>query len=265
MARLCAAATSRAVSSAAMDRMDPLAALLAALLGLFAACGRAEAPGGRVRVFAAASLAGAFEELCARYGEAHPDLAVELHTAGTPQLVLQLAEGAPAEVFASADHASMERLLTTGRARGTPRTFARNRLAILTAAGNPARITGLADLAREDLVVVLCGPEVPAGRYARAALASAGVEARSASDEPSVRAALRRVALGEADAAIAYATDAAAAAGEVEAVGIPDAWSPDIEYPILALGDSAEAAGFVEFVLGPEGQAVLGAHGFDGP
>ena len=112
---------------------------------------------------------------------------------------------------------------------------------------------------------MLCGPQVPAGRYARAALASAGVAVRSASDEPSVSAALRRVALGEADAAIVYATDAAAAADEVGAVGIPDARTPDIEYPIVALEDSSAAVGFVEFVLGPEGRGVLQAHGFGTP
>lgn len=219
----------------------------------------------RVRVFASASLAAAFEELGARFEEAHGALSFELHTAGTPRLLLQLAEGAPAEVLATADRESLERVVATGRVHGEPRAFARGHLALVTAPGNPLGIGGLEDLAREDLVVVLCGPEVPAGRYARTALAAEGVAVRSASDEPSVRAALQRVRLGEADAAVVYATDAAAAGESVHAIALADPPGLLVEYPIVALDDSAAASAFVDFVLGPEGRAVLRAHGFETP
>jgi molybdate transport system substrate-binding protein len=248
-----------------MSRLVPLAATVLAWTCGLAACAPGAPEEARLRVFASASLAAAFEELGARFEEAHGALSFELHTAGTPRLLLQLAEGAPAEVLATADRESLERVVATGRVHGEPHAFARGHLALVTAPGNPLGIGGLEDLAREDLVVVLCGPEVPAGRYARAALAAEGVLVRSASDEPSVRAALQRVRLGEADAAVVYATDAAAAGESVHAIALADPPGLRVEYPIVALDDSTAASAFVDFVLGPEGRAVLQAHGFETP
>lgn len=248
----------------------PTALLAVAFLALLASgCGSDTAATQRPAVvFAAASLTAAFEELQREFERTNAGAAVELHFAGTPQLVLQVREGAPADVFASADRVNMHRVVETGRVVGEPATFATNRLAIVVAPANPRSIGSLAHLAREDLRVVLCGPEVPAGRYAREALAKAGATVRSVSDEPSVKAVVSKVAFGEADAGIVYVTDAASAEGAIEAVAIPAEQNVVGTYPIarLAGGRNGEVGErFVAFVRSPAGQAVLARFGFGPP
>lgn len=246
-------------------RLGALVAFASALAACLGACGGGPADAPPVLVFASASLTTAFEALFRAFERDHPGERIELHFAGTPQLVVQLREGAPADVFASADEASMQRAVAAGRVSGVPRVFAENRLAIVARPGNPRQVNGLADLARPGLVVLLCGADVPAGRYAREALARAGVRVDSASDEPSVHAVLTKVQLGEADAGIVYATDAAAAAGRVATVAIPDGDNVVARYPIAALrGGHNEATGaaFVAFVQSPAGQQLLRAAGF---
>jgi molybdate transport system substrate-binding protein len=241
-----------------------LAALAIALVAT--ACGEPVAP--PARVFAAASLTAAFTDLAAEFAKSAAGGRVELHFAGTPQLVVQLREGAEADVFASADQPNLQKVLALGGAAGAPTVFATNRLCLVVAKGNPRRITGLADLARADLAVLLCGPEVPAGRYAREALAKAGVTAVSRSDEPSVKAVVAKVGLGEADVGIVYATDAAAAQGRLAEVAIPAEHNVVASYPIVALtrgAAPATGAAFVAFVGSPAGRAVLARHGFGAP
>lgn len=235
----------------------------AAALLASAACGRPVAAHQHVRVFAAASLTAAFTELAQAYERAHRGEQVVLQCAGTPTLVMQLQQGAEADVFAAADAVHMERVVAAGRTIAAPVPFATNRLAILVARGNPRRVQGLADLARADLRVALAGPEVPAGRYARQALARAGVAVRSLSDETSVSALVGKLRLGEFDACIAYATDAAPAAEAVEAVAIPADQNALASYPIAALTPAGRA--FVAFVLADEGRAALLRHGFRTP
>lgn len=242
--------------------------LALALLGAGGCRQRAAAPSKPVVVFAAASLSASFQALAEAFEREHADTRVELHVAGTPQLVLQVREGAPADVLAAADRPSLEPILAAGLALSEPRTFAENQLAIATPRGNPRGIRELADLARADLAVALCGPEVPAGRYARAALVQAGVEVRSVSDEPSVRALVGKLRLGEIDAGIVYATDVAAAAGDLVGVALPPEHDVVATYPIVALGSGANRAGgeaFVAFVLSPEGGEVLEPFGFRVP
>jgi molybdate transport system substrate-binding protein len=246
------------------------ARLVALLCGLVLTGSCSEAASGRsATVFAAASLTASFEALAQEFERRHPGSRLELHFAGTPQLVLQAREGAPVDVFASADEASMQRIVDLGLAVAPPAVFARNRLAIVTAPGNPHGIAGLADLGRSDLRVLLCGPEVPAGRYAREALARASVALRSLSDEPSVKAVVSKVRLGEVDAGIVYATDVPAGAeAGVDAVPIPDAQNVVATYPIAVLGAGSERAtgdAFVAFVLSPEGRAMLRSFGFASP
>lgn len=252
-----------------MNLRSTIPAALLAVAFLASGCGSDTAATQRpAMVFAAASLMAAFQELKGGFERAHEGDAVELHFAGTPQLVLQVREGAPADVFASADLVNMQRVVETGRVVGEPRPFASNRLAIVTRPGNPQAIGSLADLARENLRVVLCGPEVPAGRYAREALAKANVTVRSRSDEPSVKAVVSKVALGEADAGIVYVTDATSAKGPVEAVAIPEPDNVVGTYPIarLAGGRNGEVGErFVAFVRSPAGQAVLARFGFGPP
>ncbi|MEZ6013983.1 MAG: molybdate ABC transporter substrate-binding protein [Planctomycetota bacterium] len=272
--------------------MHDLFTSLAAALVL-AGCGAP--PARTVTVFAAASLTAPFEALAAAFEAVRPGVDVRLSFAGTPQLVLQLREGAAADVFASADEIHMARVVESGRTAAPPRVFATNRLAIAVALGNPRGVQGLADLARADLVVALCGPEVPAGRYARAALERAGVAARSVSDEPSVSALISKVRLGEVDAGIVYVTDVATARASVSAVEIQSDANVVARYPIAPLragqggspipaepgaaepggrgsdeqgvdhGADGDTEAFVAFVLSAEGQAILRSFEFGAP
>jgi len=181
-------------------------------------------PSGEVVVFAAASLTDALEAIAADLEAATPGLDVVFSFAGSQQLAAQIAEGAPADVFASADETQMDVVADAGLVAGEPRTFARNSLAIAVEPGNPLGIRGLADLARADVTLVLADEDVPAGRYAAAALEAAGVTVAPASLEVDVRAVLSKVALGEADAAPVTITQrhlAAAVAREYQKLGEP--------------------------------------------
>ncbi len=235
-------------------------ALLAVPAGL-AGCGggsggRSTPRAERVTVFAAASLTDVFPAV-ARAFAAHAAAAEPRFSfAGSQSLAAQVANGAPADVLATADAATIATV--AGELASPARTFAHNGLVIVTTAGNPRHISRLADLADPDLVVVLADPSVPAGHYAAQALATAGVDVSPRSLELDVRSVLTKVELGEADAGIVYRTDARAAADEVDAVPIPDA--PTATYRIGALDDRGRA--FVDFVLSARGQAVLRTFGF---
>jgi len=228
----------------------------------------ADAPPTEVSVFAAASLTAAFRAVATAFEAQHPSTKVRFNFAGSPTLVQQIREGAPADVFASADEATMQKLVEAGAVSGTPRIFAGNLLQIAVAKGNPHRIAGLADLATPGLVVVLCGDTVPCGRYGLEAFAKAGAKAPAGSREPDVRAVLNKVALGEADAGLVYATDVRAARDKVEGIDIPVAHNAVARYPIAALRDAAHAdaaRAFLAFVLSDPGTKILGEHGFQRP
>lgn len=223
-------------------------------------------------VFAASSLAEAFEEIAARFEADRPGVRVELSFGGSSMLAAQIVQGAPADVFASADEAQMRNVADQGLLAEPPARFASNELVIAVADG--AELAAPGDLTREGLRLVLVGPEVPAGAYARHALAALEavhgdgfaekVLANLVSEEPNVRQAMARVTLGEADAAVVYATDALATRG-VRVVGLGDAARVGVVYPIAALGRSAQpelAQAFVRLVLSPEGRSILAARGF---
>jgi molybdate transport system substrate-binding protein len=229
-------------------------ALLAALLLLTAACSSGGAGDRDLTVFAAASLSGAFPAIAEAFEREHPGVTVRLSFAGSQSLVAQVRQGAPADVLATADEASMRQV------RDGARVFARNRLAIVVPRGRPVPI--LADLGQPTLKVVLGGPTVPVGRAARAALAAAHVPVRPVSEEPDVRSVLAKVVAGEADAAVVYATDLAAAGDSVDGAVLPGAVT---SLPIVALSSSSDAAAFVRFVLSGEGQAELARRGFAPP
>lgn len=248
-------------------------ARLLVLVALFASvglvgCGGDTTAGARRRlvVFAASSLTASFEALATEFERRHDGVDVDLHFAGTPQLVLQLREGAPADVFAAADTTNMQKVVDGGLAAGAPVTFAHNGLAIVVPAGNPRGIASLADLANPDLRVALCGPEVPAGRYARQALAAAGVEVRSRSDEPNVKALVGKVRLGELDAGIVYRTDTR----DPGVAGVAVAAAHDVvaTYPMVAVARAAApdlAAAWIAFVRSADGVRVLAEFGFQAP
>jgi len=218
-----------------------------------------------VSVFAAASLTSAFQAIAEAFEHDHGGVTVRLNSAGSPTLVQQIRDGAPADVFASADELTMHKLEEIGELAGTPVIFARNTLQLAVAPGNPKRITGLADLAKTGLVIALCGPTVPCGRYATDAFAKAGMTVPAASQELDVKAVLSKVAMGEADAGIVYATDVRAGGTKVQGIDIPASTNVVARYPIAALknaADPATAAAFVEFVLSRHGQQVLAGFGF---
>lgn len=226
---------------------------------------------GEVVVFAAASLTEAFTELGEAFTEASPDTTVAFNFAASSELVAQIIEGAPADVYASADLTNMTKLTDAGAAAGDPVVFATNESAIIVEPGNPLGIGGiddLADLAADDLIVVVCAPEVPCGTYAAEIFANAGVTVEADSYEENVKAVVSKVTLGEADAGIAYATDVAAAGDEADGIEIPDDVNVVAEYPIVVTAEASNTAGgqaFIDFVASVDGQAILARYGFSSP
>ena len=244
--------------------LPPLAAAL-----LLSGCGGSTGgdPGGTLTVFAAASLTDVLTELGETLESRQPGLEVRFNFAGSSALAAQVVQGAPVDVFASADDRQMQVVTDAGLASGAE-VFAANELVIAVPEGNPAGVTGPADLAREDLAVALCAPEVPCGAAAERVLAAAGVTARPDTYEEDVRAALTKVELGEVDAALVYVTDAAARPGSVDAVEVPEAGVAVNEYPVCVLDDAPNpraAQAFVDLLLSGEGRRVLADAGFMAP
>lgn len=222
---------------------------------------------GELTVYAAASLQGAFDELAAQFERRHPSLDVQPITYdGSSTLATQIVEGAPADVFASADEKNMRTVVDAGLA-SEPELFASNTLVLIVPAGDPGGVTGLGDLADPALTVVLCAAAVPCGAASTTLLANAGVTASVDSYEQNVTAVLTKVATGEADAGLVYVTDAATT-DEVESIAVEGAGAVVNRYPIVALNGSANAdaaAAFVAFVRGDEGRKVLASFGFGAP
>ena len=218
---------------------------------------------GGLTVLAASSLTEVFTDLSGAFEADYPGVRVNLSFAASPTLVAQVQEGAPADMVATADDLTMKRLIDSGDVMRS-RAFARNKLAIAVARGNPLGIAGLRDLARKDIALVLCDSAVPCGRLADQALDQAGVSVSPESREQNVKATLGKVELGEADAAIVYVTDTAAS-DAVTAVSIPDDLEVTTSLPSATLRDatnSAAAAAFTEFLLSAEGRRILLKAGF---
>lgn len=223
---------------------------------------------GSANIFAAASLTGAFNKIKADFIALNPKVNLTMNYNGSGSLVTQIQNGAPADVFASADGDNMNKLSGPGKI-DFPQNFADNLLEIVVQQNNPKHITSLADLARPDVSVVLGDPaSVPAGKYAKQALAAAGVTVVPKSLELNVTAVTQKIALQEADAGIVYVTDvkASVAAGQfVDGVPIPAAQNVVAVYPIGVLKSSpnqALAQAFVAYVKSPAGQATLASFGF---
>ena len=247
-----------------------ITAVAAGLVGVTAsACGGSGGGpsdgSGQVVVLAASSLTDAFERLADQFEAANPGVEVLLSFGASSTLAEQVRQGAPADVLATADEATMQLVADADALLGDPQLLARNRLAIAVEPDNPTGVTGLSDLAAGGRVVVLCAPEVPCGRLAAAALAAAGVDLEPASYEANVRSVLGKVTLGEADAGIVYATDVVAAGGGVDGVAIPDGQNQETAYPVAVVDgpNPTVAERFVSFVTGPEAAAVLAALGFE--
>ncbi|WP_093579318.1 molybdate ABC transporter substrate-binding protein [Geodermatophilus amargosae] len=225
-------------------------------------------PSGTLTVFAAASLTDVFTDLGQQLEGDHDGLTVQFNFAGSSALATQLTQGAPADVFASANGTQMSVVTGTDLADGDPTVFTSNVLRIAVPAGNPAGVTGLADFARDELALAVCAPEVPCGAAGEDVFAAAGVTPRPDTQEEDVRAALTKVELGEVDAALVYATDVAAAGDRVEGISFPEAEGVVNDYPLctLAAAPNPEAArAFVDLVLSEEGQQALEDAGFRAP
>lgn len=260
-----------------MDRFSHLALLLVLLIvGCSPTTSSVPAPERRtLQVFAAASLTDAFTELGENFEAAHPGVTISFNFAGSQALRTQIEEGAPADVFASANKTEMDHLIT-GKfvAQAASRIFLNNRLIVILPANNPAALETLNDLAKPGIKLVLAAEEVPVGRYTRQALALMNDQFGSnfmdhvltnvVSNEDNVRQVLTKVRLGEVDAGIVYTSDAAAAL-ELETIEIPAELNVIADYQIAPLIRSAEtnlAVELIEYILSTEGQAVLEKWGF---
>jgi len=222
-------------------------------------------PSGSITVFAAASLQQTFSKIGVDFEQAHPGTTVTFNFAGSSDLVSQLQQGAPADVFASADTSNMDKATGDSLTSAAPVTFASNTLEIAVPPGNPAKVATLKDLARPGVRVVLCAPAVPCGAAAAKAEATAKVDIKPVSEEQSVTDVLGKVVTGEADAGLVYVTDVKGAADKVKGISFPESSTAVNTYPIATLRASRNAAlarAFLEAVTGESGQAVLAAAGF---
>jgi molybdate transport system substrate-binding protein len=247
-----------------------LLAAIAVVLGL-AGCSTAtgssagSSAGETLTVFAAASLKASFAQLAKTYEAKHPGSTVTLSFAGSADLATQISQGAPADVFASADTRNMDKLQQAGLVDGDPRVFATNTLAIAVPAGNPAGIRSFPDLAKQGIRLVQCARQVPCGAAAAAVETQTGTDLTPASEENSVTDVLGKVISGEADAGLVYVTDVKAAGGKVDGIPFPEAAAAVNSYPIAALANSRNstaAQDFLDLVGSPTGQQVLADAGF---
>lgn len=249
--------------------MKGLAVTAAGIVGLVPGCSSpaAQAPA-EITVFAAASLQNAFTELGSRFEADHPGTTVVFNFAGSSDLATQLTQGAPADVFASADPNNMTKASDVRAVTGSPVNFATNTLTIVTPPGNPKGITAFADLTQPGTQVVVCAPQVPCGAATEKVEKAADVQLSPVSEESSVTDVLGKVTSGQADAGLVYVTDAAGAGDKVATVPFPDSAAAVNTYPIAALADStnlAAAQQFIGLVTGPIGRDVLSAAGFGTP
>jgi molybdate transport system substrate-binding protein len=220
---------------------------------------------GAINVFAAASLTAAFKDEGMAFQTKHPNASVTFDFAGSASLATSINNGAPADVFASADMANLDKVAKAGNLTSSPANFATNKLQIVVSAGNPKGIKTLADLAKPGTVVILCAPAVPCGSYASQALTRAAVKVTPKSLEQDVNGVVSKVSLGEADAGIVYITDVKSAGAKVQGMDIPDDQNVIASYPMATVKGGANPKGgsaFIDFVLSIPGQTILANHGF---
>ncbi len=262
----------------------PLALATAAVcVTLLAGCGGSTAPtapagrasgasastgGQTLTVFAAASLKQTFTTLGQTFESQHPGTKVAFSFAGSSDLVTQLQNGAPADVFASADTNNMTKATSAALVAGSPVDFATNTLEIAVPPDNPARITSFADLTRSGVKVVVCAAQVPCGAAAQKIETATNRVITPVSEENAVTDVLGKVESGEADAGLVYVTDVRGAGDKVKGIPFQESRNAVNTYPIATLSSSKDAAlagEFVQLVTGTEGQQVLAAAGFAKP
>jgi molybdate transport system substrate-binding protein len=222
---------------------------------------------GTLTVFAASSLTEVFDKLGGDFRRAHPTVDLRINYGPSSGLAQSIVQGAPADVFASANQAQMT-VVSDAHLATDPAAFAATVLEIAVPPANPGHVTGLADFARPELTLAVCAPQVPCGAAAEQVFRAAGIHAVPDSQEEDVRAALTKVELGEVDAALVYATEVRAAGGKVEGVEFPEAEDAVNEYPITVLEEAPNpraARAFVDLVRSDAGQRALADAGFRAP
>ncbi len=215
-------------------------------------------------MFAAASLTESFDAIGKQFEKKYPDVDVQFNYDASSNLATQINQGAPADLFASADQDNLQKAIDAGTANPPPVVFAKNRLEIAVEEGNPKKIKSLADLQKSGTVVVLCADQVPCGKYAAESLSKAGVNITPASKEENAKATVSKVSIGEADASIVYVTDVKAAKG-TSGVKIPDNVNVIATYPMAVVKQSQNrtaAKAWEKFVMSNDGQKTLRKFGF---
>lgn len=252
-----------------MKKLGTLAISLALTTAALTGCSsKTPAPVPKITVFAAASLKKSFTEIGEQFKTDNPGTDVEFSFAGSSDLVTQLTQGAPADVFASADIKNMDKVVHDGLLAGEPVNFASNTLMIAVAPGNPKKITSFKDLAQPGLSVVVCAPQVPCGSATQKVEQAAETRLNPVSEESSVADVLNKVVTGQADAGLVYVTDVQGAGDKVTGVAFPESAGAVNTYPIAVLKQSAHAdlaKKFADLVTGDAGQKVLSAAGFGKP
>jgi molybdate transport system substrate-binding protein len=226
------------------------------------------AAGGQLVVFAAASLKKSFTDIGEQFKTDNPGWSVDFTFAGSSDLVTQLTQGAKADVFASADEKNMDKATQAGLLSGAPVDFASNTLVIVTAPGNPKKVSSFADLATPDLSVVVCAPQVPCGSATKKVEDGTKVTLNPVSEESSVTDVLTKVTSGQADAGVVYVTDAISAGDKVAQVDFVESSVAVNTYPIAVLKSATDADAakkFVDLVTSEAGQKVLSQAGFAKP
>ncbi len=274
-------ATTGAPSATVVATTAPTAARTAAPAGTVAASsattGTVAAASGTLTVFAAASLTESFTEIKGIFEKANPGVMVQYNFGGSPTLVTQLTQGAPADVFASADQPNMDNAVKGGVIAGMPRTFVKNKLVLIVPKENKAGIMTPKDLAKPGVTFDTAQESVPVGKYTQQALDNfsklpdygadfkANVNKNTVSREDNVKAIVQKVQLGEVDAGIVYTTDAQAAKDKLTIIPIPDAQNVIATYPVAVVKGAKQAAlgqKFVDYLLSADGQAILQKYGF---
>jgi molybdate transport system substrate-binding protein len=221
-------------------------------------------PTGAIVVLAAASLTEAFQRIGAAFQTSHPGTKINFSFGSSATLAAQIIQGAPADVFAAANESTMKTVTDHGLAPAA-QIFATNTLQIAVPRGNPGGVSGLHDFADASKRIALCAEQVPCGQAAQTIFERAGITPRPDTLESDVKAALQKVRLNEVDAALVYRTDVIAAGADVEGIDFDEPATAVNRYPICAVSDSANpltARAFVDYVVGPDGQAVLSKAGF---
>lgn len=267
----------------AVHRLATTALLIAAVVVAVTSCGGAGTTsgtsgqdggeqrrdvGGPLLVSVSASIAAAITDIATAFEDQHPDTSITINIANSAALAAQIDQGAPVDVFATADEIHMRTVVDGVGTRAAPVVFATNEPRILVAAGNPFGIADLTDLTDPDLVVIGVVEGAAIGRYVADILESAGVELRPRSFEETPVAAATKVRLGEADATIVFATDVLAIGELGEGIPIPpeiNVAAPAVIAIPTAAPNSTTAVAFVEYVLDDTGRAILESYGFGVP